>query len=104
VDRGRVEQCQVGRHLRGRVGGAVEVVDQEPARVRGHPSTPNREGRAQPSTRLRYPAASSRPSSSPGSLISTTKIHPAPYGSALSCSGVSSRLVFTSTMVPLTGA
>src|SRR5206468_11840156 len=56
------------------------------------------------STRRRYAVASSKASTSDESDISITKIHPSPYGDWLSSSGVSPSAVFTSTMLPLTGA
>ena len=89
--RDRVEQREIGRHLRGRVETAVEVVDEAPV------------GAQDSSVRRRYAAASRSDSSSAGSDISTTNIQPSPYGSEFTCSGVSSSARFVSTTRPDTG-
>ena len=54
------------------------------------------------STRRRSAAASSRASTCDASDISSTKIHPSPYGSWFSCSGVDPSATLTSTTVPPT--
>src|SRR3990170_3031540 len=52
----------------------------------------------------RYPAASIKPFGSEASAVWRTTIQPSPYGSLFTISGRSSRTLFTSTTVPLSGA
>ena len=89
--RDRVEQGEVGGHLPGRVETAVEIVDQPPV------------GAQDSSTSRRYAAASMSARARRGRVISTTKIHPSPYGSEFTQLGRLVECRFTSTTPPDTG-
>src|SRR5262249_37504056 len=61
------------------------------------------DGAQDSSVSRRYPAASRSEPSSAGSAISTTNIHPSPYGSEFTSSGVSASAGLVSTTRPDTG-